>query len=145
VQAPTRGAKTVRLLHHQCGIVPQVVAGIVPATSVRRQSTTTHWSSLHSGLQVIIPAGEWEETPRERTMIALIRTLDTAALLTWLERTIRPALKPDISNYAKGRLRCWLGTEPTLTSPTRLLRGLECPKRLLNNSFFSVTQRATML
>jgi len=38
-------------------------------------------------------------------------------IVTWLESTIRPALRPDVSNYAKGRLRAWLGVEPMLFAP----------------------------
>jgi hypothetical protein len=63
-------------------------------------------------------------------MISTIRTLETGGILTWLERTIRPALTKDISNYAKGRLRCWIGVEPSLSSPTKLFQGFEAPKAL---------------
>lgn len=35
----------------------------------------------------------------------------------WLEGTVRPALTPDVSNYAKGRLRVWLCREPMLFAP----------------------------
>lgn len=45
-------------------------------------------------------------------------------IVAWLDRVIRPRLRPDVSDYAKGRLRAWLRTEPTLTSPTLLLAGV---------------------
>lgn len=66
-------------------------------------------------------------------MIQVVATLPNPdAIVRWLESTIRPCLTPDVSNYAKGRLRCWLGTEPTLTKPARLLPGTEVDPRVLN-------------
>lgn len=50
----------------------------------------------------------------------------------WLESTVRPALRPDVSNYAKGRLRCWLNNEPTLSSPTRILPGFEVRDEIIS-------------
>lgn len=38
-------------------------------------------------------------------------------IVNWLDTTIRPVLKPDVSNYAKGRLRAWIGVEPMLFAP----------------------------
>jgi hypothetical protein len=45
-------------------------------------------------------------------------------MAAWLGRTIRPQLTPDVSRYARGRLRAWLQTEPTLTKPWRDLPGI---------------------
>jgi hypothetical protein len=64
-------------------------------------------------------------------MIELVTTASPELvknLAKWLDEIVRPHLTPDVSNYAKGRLRVWLGTEPTLTSPTRLLQGLPTPE-----------------
>jgi hypothetical protein len=55
-------------------------------------------------------------------MIEITRTIpNPEKLQSWLEQVVRPLLRPDVSNYAKGRLREWVNLEPTLTSPTRLL------------------------
>lgn len=51
-------------------------------------------------------------------------------LAAWLDRTIRPHLRPDVSRYARGRLRAWLRVEPTLTSPTRRLPGVPVDDRV---------------
>lgn len=40
---------------------------------------------------------------------------DPEAMRSWLVETFGPHLRPDVSNYAKGRLRVWLGTEPSLS------------------------------
>jgi hypothetical protein len=32
----------------------------------------------------------------------------------WCEQHLRGRLRPDVSGYARGRLRCWLGEEPHL-------------------------------
>ncbi len=45
-------------------------------------------------------------------------------LAAWLEKIVRPALRPDVSNYAKGRLRVWLGEEPMLVAPFNTRPGL---------------------
>lgn len=50
----------------------------------------------------------------------------------WLNSYIRHYLKPDVSSYAKGRLRTWLQKEPTLTSPTRILTGTPVDDRILD-------------
>jgi len=39
---------------------------------------------------------------------------DPTPVLPWLETYVRPHLTLDVSHYARGRLRCWLGTEPHL-------------------------------
>lgn len=43
--------------------------------------------------------------------------VDSTKALTWLEYHVRPHLRPDVSNYAKGRLRVWLRYEPMLFAP----------------------------
>lgn len=54
-------------------------------------------------------------------MIEIVRNIgNTKRLAAWLEANVRTHLVPDVSNYAKGRLRVWLNTEPSLTNPTRL-------------------------
>ncbi len=60
-------------------------------------------------------------------MIEVVKQCDGSRVVAWLNEKIRPLLSRDVSNYAKGRLRTWLGTEPTLTSPTRLLKGSPIP------------------
>lgn len=55
-------------------------------------------------------------------MIEICHTLANCdKIASWLEEIIRPRLKADVSNYAKGRLRAWLRVEPPLSStqPTR--------------------------
>lgn len=48
----------------------------------------------------------------------MIRTYhqDSYAIRSWLESYVKPHLTPDVSSYAPGRMRCWLGEEPSLTS-----------------------------
>ena len=54
-------------------------------------------------------------------------------LENWLNQMVRSHLVPDVSNYAKGRLRQWINVEPTLTSPTRLLRSpLQLDDKIIN-------------
>lgn len=48
-----------------------------------------------------------------------IRSVPSANIASWLETHIRPFLAPDVSSYAPGRLRCWLGTEPSLSRPVK--------------------------
>lgn len=57
-------------------------------------------------------------------MIEIVKNVDGSRVVTWLETNIKPKLTPDVSNYARGRQRAWLGIEPTLTSPTRHLQGV---------------------
>jgi hypothetical protein len=52
---------------------------------------------------------------------------DTTNLRGWLETHIRNNLRPDVSNYAKGRLRVWLDDEPSLTANVRISQGLRIP------------------
>ena len=65
-------------------------------------------------------------------MIEVRNVGNTDRLAAWLEKTCRPSLKADVSKYAPGRLKVWLGTEPTLTSPTRLLQGLPVEDKLIS-------------
>jgi hypothetical protein len=58
-------------------------------------------------------------------MIEVIKTLPNPEKLAgWLEAVVRKALRPDVSNYAKGRLRAWLGDEPMLFAPFNTRPGL---------------------
>jgi hypothetical protein len=41
--------------------------------------------------------------------------IKTDAILKWLEYFVVGSLRPDVSNYAKGRLRTWIRTEPPLS------------------------------
>lgn len=66
-------------------------------------------------------------------MIEIARTLPNPdKIMTWLEKTVRSHLTPDVSNYAKGRLRVWLGQEPSLSSPTTHKPGLDVDPRILD-------------
>lgn len=47
-------------------------------------------------------------------MISKLAPVDPTMVVPWLEARVRPFLKPDVSNYAKGRMRAWIGTEPSL-------------------------------
>jgi hypothetical protein len=63
-------------------------------------------------------------------MIEISHTIkDAEKIARWLERAIRPELTPDVSNYAKGRLRAWLKYEPTLTRDVRVLPGIPVEER----------------
>jgi hypothetical protein len=53
-------------------------------------------------------------------------------LEAWLAKEVRKHLTADVSSYARGRLRTWLGVEPTLTSPTRLLTGTPVDGKILD-------------
>ena len=60
-------------------------------------------------------------------MIEVYRRVDESIcqrLKTWLETAITPRLRPDVSGYARGRMRAWLGVEPSLTDPVRLTPGV---------------------
>lgn len=58
-------------------------------------------------------------------MIEIMKaSCDTTKLTAWLETTVRKHLKPDVSNYAKGRLRAWLRIEPSLSDPTKTYKGV---------------------
>jgi hypothetical protein len=52
-------------------------------------------------------------------------------LAAWLESVVRPALSPDVSKYARGRLRVWLGDEPNLFAPFDTRPGLAVSERVL--------------
>lgn len=68
-------------------------------------------------------------------MIEIARQLPTHTaekMTAWLERTIRPQLTPDVSRYARGRLRAWLQTEPTLTNPWRDLPGVPVGDKVMS-------------
>lgn len=64
-------------------------------------------------------------------MIEVIKTVPNPENLeAWLSKTVRKALKPDISKYAKGRLRAWLGDEPMLFAPFDVRPGLQVDERI---------------
>ncbi len=57
-------------------------------------------------------------------MVEIVKTLpNPEKLQAWLENFVRGSLTPDVSNYAKGRLRVWLDKEPQLFSPFNVLPG----------------------
>lgn len=63
--------------------------------------------------------------------LEIIKRIDTTKLAQWLE-TLKPRLKPDVSVYAKGRLRCWLGVEPSLTRVVTERPGVEVSPKIIN-------------
>jgi hypothetical protein len=66
-------------------------------------------------------------------MIEIYKTLpNPEKLQAWLEKIVRPALRPDVSNYAKGRLRAWLGQEPMLFAPFDTKPGVPVDQKLLD-------------
>ncbi len=66
-------------------------------------------------------------------MLQVLHTLPNAdRIVTWLDRTVRPELRPDVSNYARGRLRCWLGVEPPLSSSQRERPGFDAGQAVLD-------------
>lgn len=64
-------------------------------------------------------------------MIRELTPIDTFRLHAWLETRIKPLLKPDVSSYAKGRLRLWLSSEPSLAAPARIIRPAPIPDSYL--------------
>lgn len=58
-------------------------------------------------------------------MIRQEPAVDPTATLRWLESHVRPHLRPDVSNYAPGRLRAWLGIEPALHRAFRSQPGVD--------------------
>lgn len=64
-------------------------------------------------------------------MIELLRTVDTSRLETWLNNNLRSKLTADKSNYAKGRLKAWLRTEPMLFAPFNTVPGVECSDKVI--------------
>jgi hypothetical protein len=65
-------------------------------------------------------------------VIELTRTIPNPdKLAAWLEKVVRRHLSPDVSKYAKGRLRAWLGEEPMLFAPFASKPGMEVPSFVL--------------
>jgi hypothetical protein len=65
-------------------------------------------------------------------MIDLIRTVPNPDKLAgWLEQVVRKALRPDVSKYARGRLRAWLGVEPMLYAPFDTRPALPVDEKIL--------------
>jgi hypothetical protein len=65
-------------------------------------------------------------------MIEIARSIpNPAKIAAWLETTIRPTLRPDVSRYARGRLRAWLGVEPQLVAPHADRPGVLVPEKIL--------------
>lgn len=59
-------------------------------------------------------------------------TCDMALVEKWLNESIRPHLRQDVSNYAKGRLRTWLNIEPKLIAPFDLMKGTPVHAGIIN-------------
>lgn len=56
-------------------------------------------------------------------IVGMVEESNQTALCAYLEKTYPPILKPDVSNYAKGRQRIWLEKEATLVKDWKLLPG----------------------
>lgn len=66
-------------------------------------------------------------------MIEITRTLtQPGRIANWLESIVRPHLSQDVSNYAKGRLRCWLNVEPHLGTRGGTKPGLPVHQSIIN-------------
>lgn len=62
----------------------------------------------------------------------LVKTLHNPEKIeAWLESFVRAKLTPTISNYAKGRLECWLNIRPSLTTPIEHFKGLIVPEPIV--------------
>jgi hypothetical protein len=62
----------------------------------------------------------------------LTKTWTSANLLEkYLEDTCKSSLLPDVSNYAKGRLRLWLNKEPMLFSPFDIKPGFQVKDKII--------------
>lgn len=53
---------------------------------------------------------------------------DENKMRSYLETHLKSHLTPDVSNYAKGRLRAWIGTEPPLYRGGEFKPGIHMPK-----------------
>lgn len=58
-------------------------------------------------------------------MIRQELAVDPAPTVQWLETHVRPHLRPDVSTYATGRMRAWLGIEPALHRAFRSQPGVD--------------------
>jgi hypothetical protein len=66
-------------------------------------------------------------------MLQVMHTLANAdRIASWLDSMVRPQLRADVSNYARGRLRCWLGVEPPLSSTQRERPGFDAGRKILD-------------
>lgn len=65
-------------------------------------------------------------------MIEVISGIETIAIEKWLVKSITPHLRPDVSNYAKGRMRAWLRTEPPLSTKQQTKSGIEVSDKIWN-------------
>ena len=55
------------------------------------------------------------KTPAQAVVkLAMLDADEVDDIIAWLEKDIRPHLKPDVSRYARGRQRVWFGVEPPL-------------------------------
>ena len=57
-------------------------------------------------------------------MIEVYNIGELKDLTAWLEQYVKPRLGSDISGYARGRRRAWLGIEPALTDSYKAKPGL---------------------
>ena len=64
-------------------------------------------------------------------MIELTKNIETERIKAYLE-TLKPYLKSDVSNYAKGRQRLWLGAEPLLYRPFNSIPGHPVEEKVLD-------------
>lgn len=53
-------------------------------------------------------------------------------LRAWLESTIKPQLKADVSSYARGRRIAWLRFEPMLFKPYNIIPGIPISDKIWN-------------
>ncbi len=58
-------------------------------------------------------------------MIEVYNIGELKDLTAWLEQYVKPRLGSDVSGYARGRRRAWLGTEPALTDSYKAAYQLE--------------------
>lgn len=65
-------------------------------------------------------------------MLQVCHTIANAdKLAAWLESFVRPHLTADVSSYARGRQRAWLGVEPSLSATGRERTGVTVDAKIL--------------
>lgn len=65
-------------------------------------------------------------------MIEIVKNIDPSRVQAWLEKEVAPHLTPDVSRYAKGRMRAWLGVEPSLKQKVTLTPGVPVADELID-------------
>ena len=80
--------------------------------------------------------------PGKHELALALDDTEQKQLVHLLETRVRPSLTPDVSNYARGRVRCWLNLEAPLSNRQDWRPGLQVPD--LWRHLKTIWQRAGM-